>query len=321
MAGEKVLITRRVPPPAVQMLEGAGLTVQVIDQDDPPQRALLLNEVSGCAALITMLSERVDTELLDAAGDRLKVVANFAVGFDNIDLKACTERGVRATNTPGVLTDATADLTWALILAAARSVVPGDRLVRAGEWTGWAPMQLLGMQLTGATLGIVGAGRIGTAVGLRSQGFGMNVLYVDDTPNETLESQLGAQRVSLDQVLDAADVLTLHIPLTPETRHLIGQMELAAMKSSAILINTARGAVVDENALVAALRDQQIAAAGLDVYEREPQLAAGLRDLPNVVLLPHLGSGAAATRQKMSQMVAENVLAVLRGQDPPNPVN
>jgi len=267
-----------------------------------------------------MLSERIDAAVLDAAGPSLKVVANFAVGFDNIDLEACRQRGVRVTNTPGVLTDATADLAWALILSTARRVVEGDRLVRSRRWSGWAPMQLLGLQLTGATLGVVGAGRIGTAVALRSQGFGMRVLYADSQVNRELENKLAAQRVELHQLLAAADVVSLHVPLTPQSRHMIGAAELRLMKPTAILINTARGPVVDEAALVEALRERRIAGAGLDVYEHEPRLTPGLIDLPNVVLLPHLGSAATATRQKMSQMVAQNVIAVLRGEEPPNPV-
>ncbi len=321
MASHRILITRRVPPPAVEVLQQVGYEVDVMDQDDPPSRKELLESVPGVAGLITMLSERVDAELLDAAGPQLKVVANFAVGFDNIDLAACKERGVRATNTPGVLTDATADIAWALLLAAARRGVEGDQLVRAGKWTGWAPMQLLGKPLRGATLGIVGAGRIGTAVALRSIGFEMNVLYTDGTRNDELEKRTGAQRVELGQLLAAADFVSLHVPLTDETRHLIDAAALAAMKSDAILINTARGPVIDEAALVTALRDRRIGAAGFDVYEREPQLSPGLAELPNVVLLPHLGSANTTTRQQMSQMTADNVIAVLDGREPPNPVN
>ncbi len=320
MSAQRVLITRRVPSSGPELLRQAGFTVDLMDQDDPPTRAELLARVPGVSAMITMLSERVDAALLDAAGPPLKVVANFAVGFDNLDLAACRQRGVRTTNTPGVLTDATADLAWSLILAAARNVVAGDRLVRAGQWTGWAPMQFLGLQLSGATLGLIGAGRIGTAVGLRAAGFNMRVLYADGQPNRELEKRVGAKQAALGEAIAQADVLSLHVPLTPATRHMIGAEQLAAMKPTAILINTSRGPVVDEAALVAAMRKGQIAAAGLDVYENEPRLTPGLTDLPNVVLLPHLGSGTTATRQKMSQMTAENVIAVLSGREPPNPV-
>lgn len=321
MSQHKILITRRVPPPAIEMLRQAGHTVDLMDQDDPPSRAQLLARVGGVAGLVTMLSERVDEALLDAAGPSLRVVANFAVGFDNIDIPACAEAGVRVTNTPGVLTDATADLAWTLILAVSRRVVEGDRLVRGGRWTGWAPMQFLGLQLSGATLGLVGAGRIGTAVGLRSMGFNMRVLYTEQRPNRELEERVGARRVDLDELLAESDVVSLHVPLTPQTRHLIGSEQLARMKPTALLINTARGPVVDEAALVEALAAGRIAGAGFDVYEHEPRLTAGLVELSNVVILPHLGSATTATRQKMSQMVAENVIAVLSGREPPNPVH
>lgn len=321
MPTARVLITRRVPPPAVELLESAGFTVDCVAQDDPLSRADLLQRVAGAAGLITMLSEKIDADLLDAAGPQLKVVANFAVGFDNIDLDACTQRGVRATNTPGVLTNATADLAWTLILATARHASAGDALVRAGRWTGWAPLQYLGLELSGATLGIIGAGRIGTAVGVRSLGFSMNVLYAGHGRNRELEDRVGAQLADVDTIVRAADVLSLHVPLTPDTRHMIGAPQLAAMKSTAILINTARGPVVDEAALIEALRNGQIAGAGLDVYEHEPQLTPGLAELPNVVLLPHLGSATRTTRQKMSQMTAENVIAALRGEEPPNALN
>ena len=321
MAKQRVFLTRRMPPPAAELVTGAGYVADIIDSDDPPARDEFLKRIHGTVGLITMLSDRVDDEALDAAGPGLKVVANFAVGFDNIDLPACATRGIRATNTPGVLTDATADLAWALILAAARNVAAGDRLVRAGEWTGWAPRQLLGLQLSGSTLGILGAGRIGAAVARRAVGFDMRVLYTDSRPNPEIEKQAGAQRVEFDALLAAADVLSLHIPMAPEHHHLIGPAQFAAMKPTAILINTARGPIIDEAALVTALRDGRIAAAGFDVYEHEPRLAPGLTDLPSVVLLPHLGSATTATRQRMSQMAAENALAVLAGREPPNPVN
>ncbi len=316
----RVLITRRLPPPAAERLVQAGLTVDLVDQDDPPPRAVLLERARGCAALITMLSERVDAELLDAAGSPLRVVANYAVGYNNIDLDACRVRGVRVTNTPGVLTEATADLTWALLLAAARRVVEGDRLMRTGTWSGWQPQQLLGLELHGAVLGLVGAGRIGAAVARRAAGFGMRILYTDPQPRAELDGPLRAQRVPLSELLPQVDVLSLHVPLTPQTRHLIGARELAQLKPTALLINTARGPVIDERALVAALRAGRLAAAGLDVYEEEPRLAPGLAELPNVVLLPHLGSATVTTRQRMSAMVADNVLGVLDGREPPNAV-
>ncbi|MCG3129188.1 MAG: putative 2-hydroxyacid dehydrogenase [Phycisphaerae bacterium] len=317
---QRVVITRRIPPPGVERLRAAGLLPEEFPSDDPPSRAELLSRVRDVAAIVAMLSERIDAELLDAAGAGLRVVSNFAVGIDNVDLAACRARNVRVTNTPGVLTEATADIAWALILAAARRVAEGDRLVRAGEWRGWTPTQLLGLEMNGATLGVIGAGRIGTAVARRSAGFGMRVLYSHPRDNPELDGPLAARRVELDVLLRESDVVSLHIPMRPENRHLLSRERLSLLKPTAILINTARGAVVDEAALVDLLRAGHIAAAGLDVYEREPALAPGLAELPNVVLVPHLGSATTATRGRMSAMVAENVCAVLTGREPPNPV-
>ncbi len=318
---ERILITHKLPPPAEQMLGDAGAKVEILPEIRDERRPRLLKAVRGAAGVIATLAERIDAELLDAAGGSLRIVANYAVGFDNIDLPACSERGVRVSNTPGVLTEATADLAWALILAAARRVIEGDALVRGGGWRGWEPTQLLGLELNGATLGIVGAGRIGTAVAMRAVGFGMRVLYCHPRENELLSHQLGARRAELDELCREADVLTLHVPMRPSNRHLIDKRRIASMKPGAILINTARGPVIDEAALVEALRGRRIAAAGLDVYEEEPRLAAGLSELPNVVLLPHLGSATEATRRRMSEMAANNVLAVLRGEPPPDAVN
>ena len=315
---EKVLLTRLMPPEAARVLTDAGCAVDMVDSSDPLPRGQLLERARGCAGLITMLSDKVDVEFLDAVGPQLKVVANYAVGYDNIDLAACRQRGVRASNTPGVLTEATADLTWALILAAARQVISGDRLMRGGVWTGWAPTQLRGLELNGATLGLLGAGRIGTAVARRSTGFGMKVIYTDSKPNAQLENELGAERVDFDRLIAESDVLSLHIPLTPEARHMIGAAQFKAMKKTAVLVNTARGPIVDEAALATALKTGEIAAAGLDVYEFEPKLVAGLAELPNAVLLPHLGSATMVTRGRMAAMAAENVVAVLAGREPPN---
>jgi len=318
MSPHAVVITRRIPPPAVDLLRAAGCSMMHHDREEPPERAWVLENVRGASGMLAMLSDRVDEELVEAATSSLRVVANFAVGVDNVDLAACRARGVRVTNTPGVLTDATADLAWALILAAARHVPAGDRLVRAGAWQGWTATQLLGLQLTGATLGILGAGRIGTAVGLRSRGFAMRVLYTNTSSNEVLEREVGARRVELDELVRESDVLTLHLPLRLENHHLLDAARLAQMKPTAILINTARGPIVDEAALVEALRAGRLGAAGLDVYEHEPRMAPGLAELPNVVLLPHLGSATTATRQRMSRMAAENIIAVLDGREPPN---
>jgi glyoxylate reductase len=278
----------------------------------------LFRMIAGQHGVITMLTDRVDAALLDAAPD-LKVVANYAVGYNNIDLGAARGRGIVVTNTPGVLTDATADLTWALILGVTRRVGEGDRLVRAGRWSGWAPTELLGMELRDAVLGIVGMGRIGRAVALRGRAFGMQVVYTSRRPAP--EAEPDWRFVALDELLATADVVSLHVPLTDATRHLIRAEQLAAMKPTAYLINTSRGPVIDESALVQALRMGLIAGAGLDVYEREPETHAGLSACDNTLLLPHLGSATTATRERMGAMAVENVLAVLEGRRPPNPVN
>ncbi len=320
MPTHRVLLTRRMPAVTRTLLEHAGLAVDELEFDDAPPRSLLLDRVRGCIAIIPTLADRIDVELLTAAGPTLRIVANYAVGIDNIDLAACQARGVRASNTPGVLTEATADIAWTLILSAARRAIEGDRLVRSGQWAGWSPTQLLGLELHGATLGILGAGRIGTAVALRSAGFGMHVLYTHPRPNVELEHKLAARRVELDELVRASDVLSLHIPMRPGNEHLLDARRLALLKPHAILINTARGRIVDEAALIEALRARRFAAAGLDVYEFEPRLSPGLSELPNVVLLPHLGSATTTTRDRMAQMAVANVLAAVRGDAPPNAV-
>jgi glyoxylate reductase len=309
-----------MPDIAAQMLRAAGAEVDAVDSDAPLPRPELLRRVAGAAAIVAMLSEKIDEELLAAAGPSLRVVANYAVGYDNIDLAACRRRGVRATNTPGVLTNATADIAWALILAAARRVVEGDRLMRTGQWRGWSPMELLGVELSGATLGILGAGRIGSAVARRAVGFEMRVLYCHPRANEELERTCAARRVELDELVAASDILSLHVPMRPGNHHLLSRARLERMKSTAILVNTARGPLVDEAALVELLRERRIAGAGFDVYEHEPRLSPGLSELSNVVLLPHLGSATTATRARMAEMAAQNVLAVLAGREPDNPI-
>ena len=308
-----VLVTRPLPPPATAPLRDAGLDVHQLPCDEPPAPEALRAAVAGRAALLCLLTERIDAAVLDAAGPGLRVVANLAVGYDNVDVAAAAERGVVVTNTPDVLTEATADLTWALLLAAARRVVEGDALVRAGRWEGWSPTQLLGAPVHGATLGIVGLGAIGTAVARRARGFGMTVLYRNRGVNERAERELGARRVELDELLATADVVSLHAPLNEASHHLIDAAALGRMKPTAVLVNTARGPLVDEAALVVALREGAIAAAGLDVYEREPQLAEGLADLPNVVLAPHAGSATTGARGAMVRLCCENIVAVLAG--------
>jgi len=314
-----VYVSRPLPAPGTEPLRAAGLEVEQHAPDSPPTRDELVAGLQGKQALLCLLTERVDAELLDAAPE-LRIVANLAVGYDNVDVAAAHERGVVVTNTPDVLTDATAELTWALILAAARRVVEGDTLVRTGQWKGWSPTQLLGASLSGKTLGIFGMGKIGAAVARRARGFAMPVIYTNRTRNVVLEEEIGARAVSFDELLEQSDVLTLHAPATEQTRHAFDAAALARLRSSAVFVNTARGPLVDEAALVDALRERRIAAAGLDVFEREPQLAPGLTELENVVLLPHVGSATIDTRAAMVELACRNVIAVLGGHPPVTPV-
>ncbi len=322
MSRWKVFVTRRIPSPGVELLQRECDVRVYEDEERSIPREELLQAVKGCHGLLTLLTERVDGELLDAAGPQLRVVANYAVGFDNIDVAEATRRGVLVTNTPGVLTETTADFTWALLMAAARRVVEGDRYMREGRYRAWSPTLLLGVDVYGKTIGIVGFGRIGEAVARRARGFSMRVLYHDVNRRSSAEEQaLGVEYRDLDSLLAESDFVSLHVNLTESTRHLIGRAQFQRMKPTAILINAARGPVVDEAALVEALRSGQIRAAGLDVFEREPEMAPGLAELPNVVLAPHIASASVETRSKMAEMAATNVLEALRGHRPPNLVN
>ncbi len=286
-----------------------------------PPRPEVLKRVAGMDALISLLTEKVDGELLDAAGPNLRIVANVAVGYDNIDVPACTGRNVAVTNTPGVLDETTADFTWTLLMAVARRLVEADRLARSGDWRQWNLDQLCGMDIWGKTLGIIGFGRIGRAVARRAAGFRMRVIYNSTSrAPEEVERELCAAYFSRDQVLEQADFLSLHVPLRSETRGLIGPAELAKMKRTAFLINTTRGPVVQEAALVAALEQGTIAGAALDVFEREPLISDGLRR-DNVVLAPHLGSASVETRTRMAMIAVENAIALFSGQRPPTIVN
>ena len=309
-----VFITQAIDPAGIDLLEAAGHTVTLRSHTHPIPRAELLAGVAKADALLCMLTDKVDAELLDA-GPALKVVANYAVGFDNLDVAAAKARGIVCTNTPGVLTAATADLAWALLLAVGRHVLPGDKAVRSGQFFGWHPMDLRGMELEGARLGIVGMGRIGKAVARRGLAFGMDVVYTRGRAGG-----LPAAAVPLETLLATSDVVSLHCPLTPDTRHLLDAAALRSMKPGAILINTARGPVVDEAALVAVLQEGHLMGAGLDVFEGEPAVHPGLMGLDNVVMLPHLGSATVATRRKMALMAAGNVAAVLAGEAALNPV-
>lgn len=313
----RVAITRRLPQEGLEPLRAAGHRCEVHDADEAPSRAELLALVAGADAAITLLSDRVDDAFLDAAGPQLQVVANYAVGLDNVDLDACARRGVAVAHTPGVLTEATADLAFALLLAVARRVLEGHRLAASGRWTGWQPLQLLGTSLQGRTFGVIGLGRIGEAAARRARAFGMEIVYASRSDAPRAEAALGARRLEVDALLASADVVSLHCPLTDDTRQLIDGAALARMKPSAILINTARGEIVDEAALVEALRDGRLGGAGLDVYQHEPSIHPGLRDLPGVVLTPHLGSATVEVRTEMARVAAEAVVAVLEGREVP----
>ncbi len=316
----RVVVTGRIPEAAIEKLR-AEHDVDAWSGPESIGREELLRRVAGADAIVSLLTERVDAELLDAAGPQLKVVANVAVGYDNIDVSACTARGVVATNTPGVLTDATADIAFGLILMATRRLGEGERLIRSGEAWKWGMFFLLGSSLQGKTLGVVGMGGIGQATARRAKAFGMEIVYQSRSEiDPTITAELNARRVDLDELLAVSDVVSLHCPYGPATRHLIGAEQLAAMKSSAFLVNTARGPIVDEDALATALRDGTIAGAGLDVYEQEPHVHPGLLELDNVALLPHLGSATVETRTAMAMLAADNALAVLSGEQPPAPI-
>ncbi len=309
-----IFVTRKLPSSVISKLEQVG-HVEVYAGEGAIPVEELHARVAGKHALVTMLTEQVDAALLDAGRD-LKVVANVAVGYNNIDVPAARARRVVVTNTPDVLTNAVADFTWALILAVTRRISEGERVVRRGAWKGWAFDYMLGTELRGKQLGLVGLGRISRAVAARADAFGMRVAFTSRT-DQTLE---GAQRLSLDALLNTSEVVSLHVPLTPETRHLIDQKALARMKRSAYLINTARGPVVDEAALAWALQQRLIAGAALDVYEHEPAIHPDLLPLENVLLVPHLGSGTTETRTAMADLAAQNVIAVLSGQPPVTPI-
>lgn len=312
-----VCITRTPPGPA--HVPGAEVRIR---GENKPTREELLAFIRGSSVVVTMYSDRVDAAFLDAAGPDLRGVCNFAVGHENIDLAACAARGVLATNTPHAVTEGTADLAWALVLASARRLIEADRYARSREYPGRGNLgmaEFLGQDLTGRTLLIVGAGRIGLAVAMRSRGWGMRVLYVARTRHWDFElAPLAAKRVTLEEGLREADVVSIHCPLTPQTRHLIDARALSLMKPTAILVNTARGPIVDEAALVEALDSGRLYAAGLDVFENEPEIHPGLVANPRAVLTPHIGSAATRYREMMTQMVCENAAAILEGRRPPN---
>ncbi len=320
--GPRIIVTRRIPDEALDVLSEAGGEVWVSPHDRPLTTDELHEAVAGADAVVTLLHDRVDAAFLDAAGDQLAVVANVAVGYDNADVPAMIDRGVTFTNTPGVLTEATADIAFALVLMSTRRLAEGDRMIRAGGSWSWNMFFMLGNGLQGKTLGIVGMGQIGAATARRARAFGMKIAYTGrHRAAAELDAELDATYIeSLDDLLATADVVSLHCPLSPETRHLMDSRRLGLMKPTAHLINTTRGPVVDEAALVDALAAKVIAGAGLDVFEEEPKVHPGLITLENVTLIPHLGSATIETRTAMGVLAARNAVAVLRGQAPLTPV-
>ncbi len=318
MAYPALYVSRLLPEPVMAAIR-QRFRLTAVPDTSPPSRQRLTEGLQEAEAAICTLTERIDEELLQAA-PRLRVIANCAVGFNNIALEAARARGIVVTNTPEVLTEATADLTWALLLAVSRRIPEGDRLVRSGAWKGWEPTQLLGAEVSCQTLGIVGMGRIGTAVARRAAGFGMAVVYCREGPDIRPDLDPRWERLPLDDLLTRSDFVSLHVPLTPETHHLIGEPQLRRMRPSGFLINTSRGPVVDEAALVRALQEGWLAGAGLDVYEQEPVVHPGLRELQQVVLLPHLGSATLGTRIRMGMLCVDNIAAVLEGRQAPNQI-
>ena len=315
-----VAVTNRIPEVGLAKLR-AEHEVRAWEHEECISRDEALRLIAGADAVLTLLTERVDGEFLDAAGPQLKVVANVAVGYNNIDVAACEAHGVIATNTPRVLTETTADTAFGLMLMVTRRFGEGERIIRSQTPWQWGMFYLLGMGLQGKTIGIVGMGQIGVAMARRAKAFGMTIEYADDydPPAAALEG-LDARKVSLDQLFQTADVVSLHCPYGPSTHHLVDAARLRSMKHTAYLVNSARGPIVDEDALVEALRAGEIAGAGLDVFENEPAVHPGLLDLENVVLLPHLGSATTETRAAMAELAADNALAVLRGDPPITPV-
>lgn len=322
MTKPRVFVTRRIPQIGID-LAGAAADLEIWEDELPPSYETLIERVRGVDGLLCLLTDRIDAALMDAAGPSLKVISQMAVGYDNIDIDAATGRGIPVGNTPGVLTDATADFTWALLMAAARRVVEGDRYTRSGQWRTWGPLTLLGADIAGATLGVVGFGRIGQAVARRAQGFGMCILY-DNGGSRVAEQEkaLGAEMVSFDDLLRQSDFVTLHTPLTPQTRHLMDRPQFALMKRSAILINTARGGVVNPEALYAALQAGTIAGAALDVTDPEPiPLDSPLLTLDNLIIAPHIASASIAARTRMAEMAGHNLVAGLNGERLPTCAN
>ena len=317
----RIVVTGKIPSAGLQVLRKAGLDPQAWSQDTAMSRQELLQQVKGAEILVTLLTEKVDSELLDAAGPQLKAVCNVAVGYNNIDVAACKARGVTVTNTPGVLTDATADIALALILMVTRRLAEGERVIRAKTSWQWGMHYMLGTGVTNRVLGVIGMGAIGIATARRAKACGMSIIYHSRSEIDTkIASELGAKKVLFDELLATSDVVSIHCPSNDSTHHLMGKAQFEKMKKTAFLINTARGPIVDEQALVDALRNQEIAGAGLDVFEFEPKVNAGLLDRDDVVLIPHLGSATTETRDAMAMLAADNAVAIANDRKPLTPV-
>jgi len=319
MSEFNIFITRAIPQAGIDLLLEKGYKVEVYSGNSAISTNELLKQLQRADALIPLLSDKISKELMKNA-PRLKVIANYAVGYNNIDIDYAKRKGIVVTNTPDILTPATADLAWALLMALSKRIVEGDRFVRLGRFKGWEPELLLGADVSGKTVGIIGAGRIGRAFALRAKGFEMDILYVNRTRKFNFEQETGACFVDLETLLSRADFISLHCPLTPETRHLLNADNLRRVKNGAYLINTARGAVIDEQALISALQSGRLAGAGLDVYEFEPHISGELLKMDQVILMPHVGSGTVETRAEMARLCARNIIAVLEGQAAVTPV-
>lgn len=315
----KVFITRKLVGKAEKMLKANGIEVKTFREDRAISRAELLRNVKDADGMITLLTEKIDREMINSLR-RCKIIANCAVGYNNIDIRYANEKNIIVTNTPEILTDATADLTVALILACARRLGEGERMMRKNEWTGWKPQQLLGIEMRNKTIGIVGAGRIGYAVAKRMKSFGTKIIYFDRKNNLKFEKEFSAKRFSLNALLKRADIISVHLSLNEKTFHILNKENMKLMKSTAVIVNTSRGEIIEEKSLIKLLRTNKIFAAGFDVYEGEPKINAQLRKLNNVFLLPHIGSATVETRSAMAELCARNVVNVLNGKKPLTPV-
>ena len=315
----KVFITRKLPGKTFELLKQNKIPFDYYNKDQPISRKLLLQKIKNCEALISLLTEKIDKEVIDLMPN-CKIIANYAVGYNNIDIDYAKKKNIIVTNTPDVLTDSTADLTMALVLACARRLIEGEKLVRQGKFKGWKPNLLLGMELKGKTFGILGAGRIGSAVAKRAKAFGTNIVYVDSNRNQKLEKETNAKKVSLNYLLKNSDILSVHLPLNSKTYHFLNQEKLNLLKRNSILINTTRGEIIDEKALIRLLENNRIMAVGLDVFENEPDLNPELLKFESVLILPHLGSATLEARSAMAELAVRNVINILKGKPAITPV-